>query len=273
MNPHFLFPASMLNGKMIDEAFQDQAIALKMAGFSASVLTDDMKIIGPLSQIDGDPDVRVVYRGWMLDTEGYQNYLDRMAARPVTPLTSMEQYIATHHLPNWYPLLERWTPETVSFGNSLETPERVYHFALGAFAATSGMRLQIKDYVKSLKTAGGSVVTSADEIKEVLAKMEKYRGAIEGGVVLRKFEEFFPNSEIRYFVINGKFFGQDRAFDLRHMGILDSIARIVPSPFYSVDIALRVDGVARIIEIGDGQVSDLVGWTPERFAQIWKESQ
>jgi hypothetical protein len=169
--------------------------------------------------------------------------------------------------------LERYTPDTVSFGNSLETPERVYNFALGALAATSGMKLQIKDYVKSLKTAGGSVVTSADEIKEVLAKMEKYRGAIEGGVVLRKFEEFFPNSEIRYFVINGKYFGQERLFDLRHMNLLEQVSAAVPSPFFSVDIALRVDGVARIIEIGDGQVSDLVGWTPDRFAEIWKESQ
>ena len=159
----------------------------------------------------------------------------------------------------------------MSFGNSPETPERVYNFALGAFAATSGMKLQIKDYVKSLKTAGGSVVTSADEIKDVLANMEKFRGTIEGGIVLRKFEEFYPDSEKRYFVINGKFYGQESSFDLRHMNLLDQVSHAIPSPFYSVDIALRVDGVARIIEIGDGQVSDLVGWTPDRFAEIWKQ--
>jgi hypothetical protein len=29
-------------------------------------------------------------------------------------------------------------------------------------------------------------------------------------------------------------------------------------------------GGDRIVEIGDGQVSDVVGWSPERLAQIWK---
>ena len=39
--------------------------------------------------------------------------------------------------------------------------------------------------------------------------------------------------------------------------------------FFSVDVIERQDGVKRIVEIGDGQVSDLVGWTMERFIQIW----
>jgi hypothetical protein len=28
-------------------------------------------------------------------------------------------------------------------------------------------------------------------------------------------------------------------------------------------------GVDRFIELGDGQVSDIVGWSPERFLRIW----
>jgi hypothetical protein len=38
--------------------------------------------------------------------------------------------------------------------------------------------------------------------------------------------------------------------------------------FYSVDVVKRADGQHRIVEVGDGQVSDLVGWTPDRFANI-----
>src|SRR5271163_4381231 len=156
MKPHFLFPASPLDGRMIDEAFQDQAIALKMAGFECSVLTDDMKIIGPLSKIDGDPDVRVIYRGWMMDTENYQGYLEKLAARPVVPLTSMPEYLAAHHLPNWYSRIERHTPKSAVFPNTPETPEDVCNFCAGAFAGVEGVKLQIKDYVKSLKTGSGS---------------------------------------------------------------------------------------------------------------------
>jgi hypothetical protein len=43
--------------------------------------------------------------------------------------------------------------------------------------------------------------------------------------------------------------------------------------FYSVDIVERNDGVLRIVEIGNGQVSDLVGWTPEQFVSIFNDIQ
>ncbi len=270
MKPHFLFPASPLNQGVIDEDFQDQAAALKNAGFETSVLTDDMKIVGPLSDIDGDPDVRVVYRGWMMDAEGYRNYLDKLAARPVRPLTDYDEYLAAHWIPNWYPLLEGKTPETVTFPNAVDMPER-----LVSFCRQQGEKLPkllIKDYVKSLKTAGGSVVSSADEIEGVLKNMEKYRGGIEGGICLRRWEDFIPGSETRYFVIGGRFYGQEPLFDMRAMEILVRVARDVPSPFFSVDIAERTDGRFRVVEIGDGQVSGLVGWTPERFAEVWKDA-
>jgi hypothetical protein len=38
--------------------------------------------------------------------------------------------------------------------------------------------------------------------------------------------------------------------------------------FYSVDVIQRTDGQLRIVEVGDGQVSDLVGWSPEAFAKM-----
>jgi len=70
-------------------------------------------------------------------------------------------------------------------------------------------------------------------------------------------------------VVNGRYFGQDVVFDTRAMRILDAVKHLIASPFWSVDIAKRMDDEFRIVEIGDGQVSDLVGWTPERFAEIW----
>jgi hypothetical protein len=38
--------------------------------------------------------------------------------------------------------------------------------------------------------------------------------------------------------------------------------------FYSVDIIQRRDGQLRVVEIGDGQVCDLVGWTPDELARM-----
>jgi hypothetical protein len=43
--------------------------------------------------------------------------------------------------------------------------------------------------------------------------------------------------------------------------------RVVTSPFFSVDVAVREDGVLRVVEIGTA--SDLVGWEADRFAALW----
>jgi len=60
--------------------------------------------------------------------------------------------------------------------------------------------------------------------------------------------------------------------------IVDDMPRIVHeclkrlrSRFYSVDVVQRTDGRLRIVEVGDGQVSDLVGSTPKQFAAILAE--
>ena len=266
IKPHFLFPASPLDSRMIDPAFQDQAIALKQAGFGTSVIDIEGGRIFPKPE----PDAVCVYRGWMLNPEEYMYYAEMVRLAHLNLLTTREQYLAAHHLPNWYPLVENFTPRTAVLPNNAEI---VYNFCAGAFGAVEDTKLQIKDYVKSLKTAGGSVVTSADEVKEVLANMEKYRGTIEGGICVRSYEEFFHGSEVRYFVINGRYYGQQSAFDLRAMRILEEVKDSILSPFWSIDIAMRVeDGEFRIVEIGDGQVSDLVGWTEERFAEVWKQA-
>lgn len=262
MKPHFLFPASPLNPRMIDEAFQDQAIALKRTGFGTSVIDPEAGYITPKPE-EG---AVCVYRGWMLSPGEYDRYVGTVASFLAKPLTSREQYLAAHWLPEWYPLVERWTPRTlvVPFGGNDDVD------LVAACKGTGWEKFQIKDYVKSLKTGNGSVAASPEQVPEILDNMRKYRGTVEGGVCVRQWEDFLPGSETRYFVVNGRFFGQDGAFDTRAMDILIQVAKLVPSPFWSVDIAMRkADGKFRIVEIGDGQVSDLVGWTPERFAEVW----
>jgi hypothetical protein len=259
MTPHFLFPASPLNPRVIDEFFFDQAVALKQAGFDTSVI-DDQGFVRPKLE----PGAMCVYRGWMMTPEEYALLHRRVASYGVWMLVSPEQYVAAHCLPEWYPALSRWTPSTEIFPSLEVAP-------LEEFVRSAGWeKFQLKDYVKSLKTAGGSAITAPEEIAPALGNMEKYRGVIEGGICVRRWEEFVQRSETRYFVVRGRYFGQETAFDTRAMRILDRVKGLIPSPFWSIDIAQRTDGEFRIVEIGDGQVSDLVGWTPERFAEIWK---
>ncbi|WP_241165646.1 ATP-grasp domain-containing protein [Serratia marcescens] len=84
-----------------------------------------------------------------------------------------------------------------------------------------------------------------------------YRGELEGGVSLRRFENLFDDSERRYFSLNGQVFSADGEIP----DIVHQIASRIKTPFYSIDIAKNANGELRLIEIGDGQVSDTKEWS------------
>lgn len=63
--------------------------------------------------------------------------------------------------------------------------------------------------MKSLKTSLGSIIERPEDIHIVVAEMEKYRGTIEGGLCVRRVEDFIPTTERRYFVLNNKPYGAD----------------------------------------------------------------
>lgn len=178
-------------------------------------------------------------------------------SRGAAPLTSLDAYLSCHHLPNWYPLISEYTAETriYSADGDLSTE----------LTALGWQKFFLKDYVKSLKTSVGAVVSKPEEVATVLAEMKKFRGTVEGGVCVRRFESFRKGTETRYFVIQGV---PHAPFD----GVPDLVtecARRISSPFFSVDVAIREDGVERVVEIGDGQVSDLVGWNVNDFSKLW----
>jgi hypothetical protein len=164
--------------------------------------------------------------------------------------------------PNWYPLVAEFTAETKIFPVYADLAEE-----LKTLSSLGWEKFFIKDYVKSLKTSVGSIVSRPEEISLVLTEMQKFRGTIEGGVCVRRFEELIPNSERRFFVINGV----PHAMSGSVPELVSECARRIKSPFFAIDVAPRVDGVLRVVEIGDGQVSDLVGWEVTRFAELWKE--
>lgn len=87
--------------------------------------------------------------------------------------------------------------------------------------------------------------------------MKKFRGTINGGICIRKVEDFRVDTEKRYFIL------QDRAFAASPTEVIPDIvlgcAKTIQSKFFSLDLVTRKDGIKLIVEIGEGQVSDLVG--------------
>jgi hypothetical protein len=249
MAVHFVFSP--------DEMFDDQRAALAAAGFGVSECSDAVPA-GARALRDVPPGSTVVYRGWMLNAREYVNLVAAIEACGATPLTSPREYLLAHHLPNWYPLLAEFTPETRTFATDADIVAELRALDWGLYF--------VKDYVKALKTGRGPILHDPAEAPELLALMREYRGTIEGGVCVRRVEEFVPDTERRYFVLNGAPFGPDPNEPVPD--IVRACAERVPCPFFSVDVARRTDGALRIVEIGDGQVSDLVGWTVARFAVV-----
>ena len=255
---HFLFPRDPAEPGYPDEMFADQWAALTEAGFTASLCSDAV-LTGAKSLRNVPPGAEVVYRGWMLRGEEYGALVRAIEQAGGGAFISIMEYLATHHLPNWYPLLANLTPET-----------RVYPAGADLVAELRALdwgKYFLKDFVKSLKTARGSIVSKPEEALAVVAEMQDYRGEIEGGICVRRVEDFMPETEQRYFVLHGVPYANSEEAQIP--GIVYQCVECVPSKFFSVDIVRRRDGELRVVEVGDGQVSDLVNWSPGAFAAMW----
>lgn len=254
---HFLFPSDPFEPRHPDEAFAAQWEVFRSEGFSISLLSDEV-LAGERSLRGVPAGYQVVYRGWMLKPGEYGRLVEAIAQTGASALTSPEHYLAAHYLPNWYSQLIDFTPETRVFPADVNLAEELPQLGWDEYF--------LKDYVKSLKTSRGSIVRSVDDAASVVEEMRQFRGEIEGGLCVRRVEEFVKESERRYFILNGK---PHASNGVEVPSIVSECARRIECPFFSIDIIARTDGKLRVVEIGDGQVSDLVGWSPDEFARIW----
>lgn len=255
---HFLFLEDSNDPSRPDEMFADQYSALLDVGFSASLCSEAV-FAGTELPRNIPLYSEVVYRGWMIKEQEYKSFAQAIEKCGAKPFTSPKQYLAAHHLPNWYSLLSDLTPETRVYPEDADFVVELQTLNWNGYF--------LKDYVKSLKTTRGSIILDPSEVTAVISEMREYRGEIEGGICVRQAEEFIPDSEIRYFVLNGVGYAPFDNWPIPE--VVQRCLERVQSSFFSVDIAQRRDGALRVIEIGDGQVSDIVGWSSHAFSAMW----
>jgi ATP-grasp domain, R2K clade family 3 len=257
---HFLYPSDPLKTRQPDEFYAAEFAAILDAGFGVSVFSLEDFQDGSFRAFPSLPSgVTVIYRGWMLSPDSYGNLVRTIVDSGSEPLTDTTAYLSTHHLPNWYPLLGEFTPETRVFPSDADLAAELHSLEWPEYF--------IKDYVKSLKTSIGSRISTREQAATVVDEMRRFRGSIEGGFCVRRVENFLPQTERRYFIINSVPHSEDGHIP----SIVSECAHRLRSRFFSVDIIQRADGASRIVEVGDGQVSDLVGWSPSRFAAMLGE--
>lgn len=229
------------------------------AGFTCFLFSSEDFELGefkprPANAFEGD----ILYRGWMLTPDRYAQLQEAIESKGATVVVTAENYRHCHYLPEWYEQCKDVTPRTIVLQNDGD-------FA-SSLSATGWTAYFVKDFVKSLTTSRGSVARNAAEVREVVDLIERFRGQLEGGVCIRELEDLMPDTEERYFVFRGRAFARDGVVP----ELVNDIAGRIDSPFFSIDIALNSEGTPRLIELGDGQVSDRKKWPPSTFIEVLK---
>jgi hypothetical protein len=255
---NLLYPCAPFDKKKVDEAYEEEFSVAQDAGLTCFLFSLEDFELGefkprPANTFAGE----ILYRGWMLLPERYAQLQKAIEAKGANVVVSAENYRLCHYLPGWYDQCRDITPKTIFLSKDED-------FSL-PLSQTGWRAYFVKDFVKSLTTTRGSIARNIAEVREVVDLIERYRGQIEGGVCIREFEELMPETEERYFVFRGKPFGRDGDVP----AIVHEIVRRIASPFFSVDIVLDAKKIPRLIELGDGQVSDRKKWSASAFIEMF----
>jgi len=254
---HLLYPCDPIHRSKVDDAYADEFEATRLLGLTCSLFSFEDFEAGAFTPRPPLPtNEEVLYRGWMLTPTAYSRLHNAVSDKGANLKTSVAQYQHCHYLPDWYSLCEDVTPETIFVSRNADF--------VAALAEKKWPAYFVKDYVKSLTTHRGSVAATPNDVAEVVSLIERYRGTIEGGVCIRKFERLLPDTEERYFVLNGNAHGREGCAP----PLVHELAKRIRSPFFSVDLVLSESGTLRLIELGHGQVSDRKKWSAERFASM-----
>lgn len=262
-----LVPADVLHPRRADGHFAAEADAARAAGFDVALVDHDL-----LAARSGDADRAVrrvlagggeaVYRGWMLDVDRYAAFAAALRRRGVDLRTGPDQYRRAHELPGWYPDLAAVTPRSVwTAGDGRAEFDRARR-ELGSGPAV------LRDYTKSMKHHWDEAafipdLADADAAWAVARRFRELREDVVGGFVLRRFERF-ASAEVRTWWVDGecRLVGPhpDTPGDLPDAepdpGSIAPLVARLGLPFVTADLVRRDDGAWRVVELGDGQVSD-----------------
>lgn len=281
-SPLLLVPSDPFAPRVPDEHFMREAEAARQAGTEVAVVDHDAILAGEVRAAvrrvpASDGEQVAWYRGWMMPFVAYARLDAELGTRGVRLVTDSTAYRCAHELPGWYGTFADLTPASVwSPWEAGRMPTTADVGALtGALGSGPGV---VKDYVKSRKHEWQEACFVPD-LADVTATTRVIRRMVElqgddlaGGIVARAFEQFVQDAdghalEARIWWVTGSAVlitphpdapaGTTVDVPTAVCDVVGASVRALGAPFVTTDLALRSDGVWRVIEVGDGQVSDL----------------
>ncbi len=263
----FLFPSDPLNDRRVDPHYARERDYARDNGYSYSLVDHDALQNGDVERAVSrvSPSERAVYRGWMLTAREYAEMEKALLVRAVTLFTSASQYKQAHELPGWIQALSPITAETLYHQGD---DARIFAAAVQDYFKSG--RVVLRDYSKSMKHYWDEAMYVPDvsderSIERIAQRLRELRDdAFTGGFVARRFEEYEGN-EYRTWWVNGVCVLTTLHPDCKDEGAtvdawdipnIESFVSSLHLPFVTVDVTRRSDGVWRVVELGDAQVSD-----------------
>ncbi|MET9263872.1 ATP-grasp domain-containing protein [Amycolatopsis sp. NPDC004079] len=261
-----LVPSDVLRPRHPDAHFAAEASAARASGIEVALVDHDALATSAgarqaVCRVPAGDDA--VYRGWMLRSEQYAAFANALAQRDVTLRTTAGHYRRAHELPGWYSSLAAVTPRSVwTVGDDRAAFDRA-RSDLGPGPAV------LRDYVKSMKHywTEAAFIPELSDAEKAWAVANRFRELraedMVGGFVLRGFENF-TSYEVRTWWVDGRcqLIGphpdnpDDAAVADPDLSLVRPLVAELGLPFVTVDLFLRADDRWRVVEIGDGQVSD-----------------
>ncbi|HWU08758.1 MAG TPA: ATP-grasp domain-containing protein [Streptomyces sp.] len=270
--PGFLFCCDPLRPRSPDPRFAQEAAAVRRTGARAVLIDHDALLAGDAERAvagvgrDSGP---YWYRGWMIPSARYAELERALVARGCSLLTDACAYRTAHELPGWYEAFRGLTPRSVWHALSAEEPlpdPCLWPDIAGALGSGPGI---VKDFVKSRKHEWHEAcfvpeLRDTDRLAAVVGRFLELQGDfLAGGVVLRAYEPFVPGGEARVWWVDGEAVRVTAHPDTPGrapapvLGTVGEAVRALGCRWVTTDMALREDGVWRVVEVGDGQVSGL----------------
>lgn len=281
---HIIFCADPLAPRAVDDAYTDEAQAAMGPGLEYHRTSYEQLV----HQHDAAATVRRVpaaasselalYRGWMLRPSEYQELYDALLARGLLLINSPAAYCTCHYLPESYPLISEATPASAWLPLDACGDRDTIMALLRPFG---DQPVILKDYLKSRKhewLEACSIPSAADRQagdRVVTRFLELQGNDISEGLVFRAYVTFQPigahpqsgmplTREHRLCLLDGVLLADapfwDAPIDETVVLPIDHFTRVaarIPSRFFTMDVAQRIDGSWMIVELGDAQVAGL----------------